>query len=157
MKNAVLDVLMYIFERFQDQEYVVIEEATKLASELTEVGFSDVEIDSALEWIDGLVELRESADKDPDEVSTPIFSNRLFCEPECKAISLKARGFIYHMEHLGVLDATTRELVIERIMALNMDNVDVEQVKWITMMVLFNLPGRESACAWFENMDDHIH
>ena len=78
MKNDVLDVLMYIFERFQDQEYVVIEEATKLASELTEVGFSDVEIDSALEWIDGLVELRESADKDPDEVSTPIFSNRLF-------------------------------------------------------------------------------
>jgi Smg protein len=42
-------------------------------------------------------------------------------------------------------------------MALNMQEVDLEQVKWITMMVLFNLPGRESACAWFENTNDRIH
>lgn len=157
MKNDVLDVLMYIFERFQDQEYVVIEEANKLASELTEVGFSDFEIDSALNWIDELVELRESSEHQLPEQQPPVTATRIFSEPEMQVLTVTARGFLYHLEQLGVLDSVTRELVIERIMALEMQDVDLEQVKWITMMVLFNLPGRESACAWFENIDHHIH
>jgi Smg protein len=156
MKNDVLDVLMYIFEQFQDQEYVVIDEANTLASELTEVGFSDVEIDSALDWIDGLVDLREQA-QESDVVTSPSFSNRIFSQQECQVLSQRSRGFLYHLEQQGVLDAISREIVIERTMALNMQEVDLEQVKWITMMVLFNLPGRESACAWFENTNDRIH
>jgi Smg protein len=157
MKNDVLDVLMYIFEQFQDQEYVVIDEANKLATELTEVGFSDVEIDSALDWIDGLVDLREQAQTATGEPVTPSFSNRIFSDQECQVLSQRSRGFLYHLEQQGVLDPTSREIVIERTLALNMLEVDIEQVKWITMMVLFNLPGRESACAWFENSDHQIH
>ncbi len=157
MKNDVLDVLMYIFERFQDQEYVVIDEASTLASELTEVGFSDVEIDSALDWIDGLMDMREQVQQASDSAVTPTFSNRIFCDQECQVLSQRSRGFLYHLEQQGVLDSVSREMVIERTMALNMSDVDLEQVKWITMMVLFNLPGRESACAWFENLEDRIH
>ncbi len=156
MKNDVLDVLMYIFERFQDQEYVVIEEAKKLATELTEVGFNDSEIHSALDWIDGLMDVRAQVDEQSSELQTTS-SIRIFDEMECYALTLEARGFIYHLEQLGVLDPVSRELVIERIMALEIGSVDLEQVKWITMMVLFNLPGRESACAWFENIDDYLH
>jgi len=157
MKNDVLDVLMYIFERFQDQEYVVIEEASKLADELTEVGFSDVEIDSALQWIDGLVELRENSGPAADDESKAVFTNRLYTDAECDVLNLAARGYLYHLESLGVLDSESREAVIERLLALEIHDVDLEQLKWVTMMVLFNLPGRESACAWFENLDYHIH
>ncbi|NVJ50350.1 MAG: DUF494 domain-containing protein [Gammaproteobacteria bacterium] len=157
MKNDVLDVLMYIFERFQDQEYVVIEEANKLSDELTEVGFTDSEISSALTWIDGLVELRESTANSTSDKPAAQFSNRLYSEHECRVLGLTARGFLYHLEIIGVLDFESREAVIERLMALDIEQVDIEQLKWVTMMVLFNLPGRESACAWFENLDDHIH
>ncbi|WP_144392455.1 DUF494 domain-containing protein [Pleionea sediminis] len=157
MKNDVLDVLMYIFERFQDQEFVVIDEANKLAPELTEVGFSDLEIDSALSWIDELSDLRENSEHQTPNTQTQQISTRVFSDEEMDVFSVSARGFLYHLESLGVLDSMTRELVIERIMALEMKDVDIEQVKWISMMVLFNLPGQESACAWFENIDHHIH
>ncbi|NVJ59231.1 MAG: DUF494 domain-containing protein [Gammaproteobacteria bacterium] len=157
MKTDVLDVLMYIFERFQDQDFVVVEEAGKLSSELTEVGFSDGEIDSALDWIDGLVDLRDSASREEQDTTKATFSNRIFTDKERVVLSIQAQGFLYHLQNLGVLDAATREVVIERIMALDIEGVDLEQVKWVTMMVMFNLPGQESACAWLENIDDAIH
>ncbi|MEE4246395.1 MAG: DUF494 domain-containing protein [Kangiellaceae bacterium] len=157
MKNDVLDVLMYIFEHFQDQEFVVLDEANKLTDELNEIGFSNNDISSALTWIDGLVDMRESAESNEATATVAVTSTRIFSEPECKALSQQARGFIYHLEQLGVLDSITREIVIDRVMALDMVEVDLEQVQWIAMMVLFNLPGQESACAWFEHIDDHIH
>ncbi|MCO7226566.1 DUF494 family protein [Pleionea sp. CnH1-48] len=154
MKNDVLDVLLYIFERFQEEDYVVIDEAAKLVEELSEVGFGDNEIHGALDWLDGLMDARQQASIETDR---PNIATRIFSEDEMVVLNTKAQGFLYHLEHIGVLDAITRELVIDRIMALAVEDVDLEQLKWITMMVLFNLPGQESAYAWFENMDDHIH
>jgi Smg protein len=53
---------------------------------------------------------------------------------------------------MGVLSAMSRELVIERIMALDTNIIDLEQLKWIVLMVLFNLPGEETAYLWLEDM-----
>ena len=54
----------------------------------------------------------------------------------------------------GVLDFTSRELVIERVMALDAKNLDVEQLKWLVLMVLFNLPGHENA---YFSMEDLVN
>jgi Smg protein len=56
------------------------------------------------------------------------------------------------MEQMGVLDMTTREMVIDRAMALEEREVDLEQLKWVILMVLFNQPGQEEAFAWMEDM-----
>jgi Smg protein len=53
---------------------------------------------------------------------------------------------------MGVLDSATREMVIDRVMALDSDEVDLEQVKWVVLMVLFNQPGHEAAVAWMEDL-----
>ena len=37
-------------------------------------------------------------------------------------------------------------------MALGDDEIDLDQLKWVVLMVLFNQPGRESAYAWMEDM-----
>ena len=51
-----------------------------------------------------------------------------------------------------MLDATTRELVIDRIEALEGEDIDLEQLKWVVLMVLFNQPGKEAVCAWMEDL-----
>ncbi|MGD9390183.1 MAG: DUF494 family protein, partial [Thioalkalispiraceae bacterium] len=56
------------------------------------------------------------------------------------------------LEQTGVLDHNTRELVIDRVMALEADEIDMEQLKWVVLMVLFNQPGREAAFAWMEDL-----
>jgi Smg protein len=41
-------------------------------------------------------------------------------------------------------------------MALDIDGIDLRQLKWVILMVLFNQPGKEAAFAWMEDivMDD---
>jgi Smg protein len=53
---------------------------------------------------------------------------------------------------MGVLDHTIRETVIDRVMALDSEEVDLEQLKWVILMVLFNQPGNEAAAAWMEDI-----
>ena len=55
------------------------------------------------------------------------------------------------LEQVGVLDGLTREFVIDRVMALEAEDLDLEQLKWVILMVLFNQPGRESVYAWMED------
>ena len=51
-----------------------------------------------------------------------------------------------------MLSPTTRELVIDRVMALDGDEVDLEQLKWVVLMVLFNQPDQEAAFTWLEDL-----
>ena len=50
-----------------------------------------------------------------------------------------------------MLDSITRELVIDRIDALEGAEIDLEQLKWVVLMVLFNRPGKEAVFAWMED------
>jgi Uncharacterized protein conserved in bacteria len=53
---------------------------------------------------------------------------------------------------VGILTPASRELVIDRVMALQEDEVDLDTLKWIILMVLFKSPGEEEAFASMENL-----
>ncbi len=52
----------------------------------------------------------------------------------------------------GILTPGNRELVIDRFMALEDEEADLETLKWVVLIVLFNQPGQEAAFAWMENL-----
>jgi Smg protein len=79
-------------------------------------------------------------------------SLRFYLPREQEKIDAEARGFILFLEQNGVLDSAMRELVIDRIMALETEEIDLEQLRWIILMVLFNQPGQEQAYAWMEDL-----
>ncbi len=60
-------------------------------------------------------------------------------------------GFIMHLQQSGILTTATRELVLDRVIALGHE-LDSEQLKWITMIVLHTHPGEENAYAWLETL-----
>ena len=53
---------------------------------------------------------------------------------------------------MGILTPANRELAIDRIMALDSEDFDLEQLKWVVLMVLFKQPGQEAAYAWMEDL-----
>ncbi len=59
-------------------------------------------------------------------------------------------GFLLYLEQQGVLGADQRELVLDRALALDLENVGLDDLKWVVLMVLFNQPGSEAAYAWME-------
>jgi len=75
---------------------------------------------------------------------------RVYAGPELTRLDADCRGFLLYLEQQGVLDATRRELVIERAMALELAELDLDDLKWVVLMVMFNQPGQEAAYAWIQ-------
>ena len=87
---------------------------------------------------------------------------RVFSSQELLRLDTDVRGYLMYLENVRILSGTQRELVIDRLMALEADEIDIEQVKWVVLMVLFSQPGQESAYAQmedlvFEERSDALH
>ena len=150
MKESILDVLLYLFEHyFANDATVTGDDLTAhdspLVGELTEAGFSGAEIRKAFDWLDTLARLRPAPDQ--PRVNGPT---RIFHASETDKLDVEARGFLLFLEQHGVLDGGQRELVLDRAMALDQDDLVLDDLKWVVLMVLFNQPGSEAAYAWME-------
>ncbi len=148
MKENVLDVLMYLFENYIYDEPEVTPDRDDLENSLHQAGFTSNEISKAFRWLDELAEQRLQVKSDNDCVP-PI---RLFSTQEQLRLDTECRGFLMHLENLGVLNAACREVVIDRCMALEQEDVDLDDLKWVILMVLFNQPGQEANYAWIEDL-----
>ncbi len=56
------------------------------------------------------------------------------------------------LEQINVLTTETREMVIDRVMGLETSEFELEDLKWIILMVLFNVPGNENAYTLMEEL-----
>lgn len=148
MNHSVLDVLMYLFETFSEQEHDEATDHGVLRQELLQAGFGEPEVDRALNWLDDL-------NRDPDHPfpSAPADrSVRIFNAVELGRLDADCRGYLIYLEHVGILSPLQREVVIDRLMALGAGEIDVEQVKWVTLMVLFSQAEEEGAFARMEDL-----
>ena len=150
MKESILDVLLYLFEHYFANDAVVsgddlTAQDGPLMGELVEAGFSPAEIRKAFDWLDTLARLRP--EPGPTRTNGPT---RVFHGAELDKLDVESRGFLLFLEQHGILDADQRELVLDRAMALDQEELDLEDLKWVVLMVLFNQPGSEAAYAWME-------
>ena len=153
MKQTVIDILIYLFEHYIDDDLELEADQDRLKAELREAGFDAGQVAKAFDWLQELAMNRASADGFPAAAFT---SMRIYTFDEERKLNAECRGFLYFLEHTGVLDGISRELIIDRVLALESDELDLSQLKWIILMVLFNQPGQEQAFVWMEDlvMDD---
>jgi len=149
MKENVLDVLMYLFENYMDDEIDAKQDPDSITTELREAGFAAHEIDKAFAWLEGLTNLQQSNDlqTNPNKKSMRIFS-----DVEKQKLNLESMGFILFLDNIGAFDQNIREMIIDRVMALESPEIDLEQLKWVILLVLFNQPGQEAAYTWIEDV-----
>ena len=148
MKESVLDVLIYLFDHYIEQEFMLTPNQRDLKSQLNQAGFADIQIDKAIDWLEGLAIKKDEL----DEGVVCSKSTRVFSDIENKKLDVECKGFLIFLEQSGVLDYEDRELVIDRVMALETDVIELQQLKWVVLMVLFNRPGKEAAFAWMEDI-----
>jgi Smg protein len=159
MKESVLDILIYLFENYFDADLESAPEPDRdsLKDELERAGFSEREVGRALEWL-------EQLSVDPQRTGAIPASRaiRIFDPSEQARLDTDCRGYILYLESIGILNAAQRELVIDRLLALDATQIDIDQVKWVVLMVLFSQPGQESAYLRmedlvFDNRLDAVH
>ncbi len=148
MKENVFDVLMYLFETYVDTEDDPDTDQNELRDELVRAGFGDPEIDRALDWLDGLTEHQDSLVYNSQTEN----STRIYNDLEQARIDVGCRGYISYLEQIRILSPPQREILIDRLLALDTPDIDVDQVKWVVLMVLFSQPGQESAYARMEDL-----
>jgi Smg protein len=146
MKETILDVLLYLFEHYFYDDPDAVRDRDSLQNGLIQAGFSPAEIHKAFDWLDELA--RQRPVSTVARRDTPV---RVYADSEQDRLDLECRGFLMFLENSGVIDADQRELVLDRAMALDQDEVDVDDLKWVVLMVLFNQPGSEAAYAWMES------
>lgn len=150
MKEDLIDILIYLFEHYlaEQTDGIIQLDNQKLTGELVEVGFERKDVDQAFIWLD---ELLVGLDKSL-KVYQPISSFRVFSQNEKIQIPVDVQSLILRLEHAGILDLATRELVIDRLMALEFDVVDMDDAKWVIMMVLCNQTDSPEELEWAETL-----
>ena len=148
MKENVLDVLMYLFETYIDPEQEPEANQNELRDELSRAGFSDREIDRALDWLDALTDNHEGRNYN----AQTAHGTRIYNDIENDRLNAACRGFITYLEQISILSPPQREILIDRLLALDTPDIDVEQIKWVVLMVLFSQPGQELAYSRMEDL-----
>jgi len=139
MTGSVLDILIYVFDRYMLGEVPDVPEREQLARDLERAGFAPRNVERALDW---LTELAFHNGCAPEAVQNGV---RVFSDSELARLSTECRGLLLKLERARVLTAAQREVVIERLLALETDEPDTEQLRWVVLMVLSSQPGQELA------------
>lgn len=150
MNENMVDVLIYLYENYMDGESQPPVDQSELEDELSQAGFTNGEIQKALRWLDELAA----------GVDTPQYhpytgrSIRVYTESECSKLDVEARSLLLFLEQNGILDPVSRELAIDRVLAIDHAGVSVDELKWVVLLVLMNRPGMEDA---FTQMEDLVY
>ena len=127
------DILVFVFENCQQAD--VAYDRDRVAKKLSAAGFEHSDISEALHWLAGMA-------RAPQGVREPLpdarSSFRAYAPRELAKLDARCRGFLLTLEQSGILSAETRELVIERALAASGDTLNLEQLKLVVLMVLWN-------------------
>jgi Smg protein len=127
------DILVFVFENCQQADLAYDRE--RVAKKLSAAGFEHSDISEALHWLAGMA-------RAPQGVREPLpdtrSSFRAYAPRELAKLDAGCRGFLLTLEQSGILSAETRELVIERALAASGESLNLEQLKLVVLMVLWN-------------------
>lgn len=147
-----LKVLMYLFENYIDNGAGLISDKQVIGLELAKAGFDPLEIEQAMSWLQGFLHAEETVIK-PIECGKNNF--RIYNQEECERISEEARILLLNLEQMNVIGPQVREVVLDRLMALEFDVIEPVDVKWVVMMVLFHQKDSEAALTLMQDMVMH--
>ncbi|ELH7952493.1 DUF494 domain-containing protein [Vibrio fluvialis] len=146
-----MDILMYLFETYIHSDAELQVDQDELEDELLRAGFHQKDIYKALHWLEELAALQQT-DAHSAIANSAATSVRIFTAQEMERLDTESRGFLMFLEQIKVLTPETREMVIDRVMGLETNEFELDDLKWIILMVLFNVPGNENAYTLMEEL-----
>jgi Smg protein len=145
MTGSVLDILIYVFDRYMLNETPDVPERERLARDLEHAGFEPANVERALDWLTELAFGHEQAADAAAQAESAPRGVRVFSDSELARLSTECRGLLLKLEGARVLTPAQREIVIERMLALDSEESDTETLKWVVLMVLSSQPGQALA------------
>lgn len=149
MKEDMLEVLIYLFENYIIDGTTFEPGQDELAKELVGAGFDGAEIDKAFVWLEDLLTISDQHNSSLNQRQSPS-ALRFYTTEESDRLQMAGQSLLIRLVEAGVLDQFSREMVIDRVMALDSADVNIDHIKWVVLMVLSNQPGFEDIAEWAE-------
>ena len=149
MKENVLDVLAYLFDNYWDNEANLESDEETLTCELEQAGFCSKEISKAFLWLEELAGIKI---EEYEQLKSVNPGARCFAPEEMDKFDLPSRQCLLQLIGQGHLDFPKLEIIIDRAMALGCQEINLEDMKQVIALVIFNLPEDESDTLWAEEL-----
>jgi len=146
MNENIVELLLYLFENYIYENDSEEFDKKLIQQGLTHAGFSSLTINNAFLWLDDLQQDVKSFQN--IEMSPEGF--RVFTQTEQSKLDSECIDFIYYLNSSEILDNIQREILINAIMKLKTNNIDIDDLQWLALMVLFSQPEQEQAFAHLE-------
>lgn len=127
-----LSILMYLFERYITVT-TSMPEPDALTDELSQAGFRIADIEAAFRW---LAELEHARQTYPPKETLQTHSFRVYTTAEQQALGADNLDFLQFLQNHQIITHITRELIIDRALAMGHKQIDAEDFRWITLFVL---------------------
>ena len=139
------EVLVFMFENYFANHAFPDNEV--MTQELSAAGFKQSDISGAVDW---LHEMKTMLTEPPAVYSHKLTGLRMFANTELKKISTDSISFILFLQQANVINDVERDLIVDRAMALKQEYINIEEMRWITMIALWN-EGREKDYLFVED------
>jgi Smg protein len=138
-KIEAIEILDYMFEFLftsakEGMETEIDDSIVK--KHLTDAGFESSQIESALEYLQGMA----------NEISVQTFDKendglRIYSEEEKQKLGVNALGVLTYLDSNKSINATMREMIVEQVMSLPYE-CETEELMWIIESAALNLDSQ---------------
>ncbi len=139
------EVLVFMFENYIAHHTLPDNEI--MSQELSAAGFEQPDIVGAVDWFR---EMKTMLIEPTAEYAHQHTSMRQLADCELKKISLESLSFVLFLQQASVINDVERDLILDRAMALKQEHINIEEMRWITMIALWNV-GREKDYLFVED------
>ncbi len=133
MHERLIEVIMYLLKEFKSNR--TNENYHTLSQELSARGYSNVEINFALNWI--FNNLSQKQGKIDQDIEYSSRANRLLHQLERIILTPEAYGYLLQMHQLGLLNDAEFEEVIDGAILEASPVIDIDDIKRIAALVVF--------------------
>ena len=147
IKEDFLDILLYLFEYYSEDPVRESDTSFVIRDHLIDAGFQDAAIDHAMDWVEVF--------KNPKEdtmLHVPSSSSvRILSDDEKNLLDVECQNYISRLEKFGLLTPEKRELLIDKLTSIGFEPMDLEVVKALSILMLFQEPSVEVKLHAYEN------
>ncbi len=125
-----LDILVYLYESYRMAE--LAPDRDMLEKKLSAAGFDKSSVKGALDWFARM----SASESHPRLLAAPHF--RHYAPEEQERLDEGCIATLRFLEESEILDAESREWVINGLMHLHGEEIAPEQVRWMSLIVLWS-------------------
>ena len=147
IKEDFLDILLYLFEYYSEDPVRESDTSFVIRDHLIDAGFQDAAIDHAMDWVEIF-----KAPKEDAMLHVPSSSSvRILSDDEKNLLDVECQNYISRLEKFGLLTPEKRELLIDKLTSIGFEPMDLEVVKALSILMLFQEPSVEVRLHAYEN------